>query len=241
MAVMASLVCVGAHLHCAALAQEQAPGVYRTPGEAQPKEAVEIDSGWVVAYGVLLPRPYRVEFRDDTVRINDIPYNPRRRAKPDTTITMPHPKFDIEHALVRTYVEEYRLHGEVAAQQKVLEKFQPDSLIATVQFDSMGDFATITWTDGQSELLLLYSWLDTYPSKEELLLQSKRYLEGHLRAGDMITFEGLDVSYTIAEQIIQTVRDIKSGKLPIEAGKLKLKGLSNAKLAQDILDNLDHW
>jgi hypothetical protein len=243
-AVKALLFCLAALPCSKAIAQEQAPGVYRTPEEIKAKETTEIDSGWVVAYGALLTKPYRVEFRDDTIRINDVPYEPTQNPKIDSTIFMHDLKYEISQALTKTYKEEYKLHGREAAEKTVLERFKPDSIISKIEFDSVDGNATVTWWDGQTEYYYLDSWLEAYPDNQEIRMRVKVSTSSELSAGGMVAFgDGyhLNLPLSKGKQVFDILEEIKTGKISVYFGKVKLMTIAHEAFANDIVKNIDKW
>jgi hypothetical protein len=228
-------------------AQEQAPGVFRTPEELQKPAEDGINSGWVVAYGVLLNRPYFVEFRDDTVRINEIPWFPRRESG-DSMKKEVSPKSAIYRRILQTYWDYYLSSGKAVAEEKVLQEFGTDTLISKMEFDPETDDLLVTWLDGLPEVLYLQEGLAARmgfsPSQEEIRRDAAAVSKADLAAGKMIVF-GVNYSKTLgsksALQIIGLTDDIRNGAVSKERGQTELRKYVNAEFADDVMENIDRW
>jgi hypothetical protein len=227
-------------------AEESAPNQHQTLEERTAEPSKGINSGWVVAYGALLTKPYRVEFRDDTIRINDLPFNPRKMES-DSTLFVKSPKHEILHALEKTYVDEYSLHGFEAAKQKVQNRFGTDSLISKIKFDTLGN-AALVWSDGQTEDIYLYASIarrmGRWPQPEELRLRNMENLIHALNMEQMIAFGG---KYTIVlnqertQETIEQIRDINRKRASIFGGRGMLTVIVGKDFAEDVVKNLDSW
>ena len=227
--------------------QEDAPGVFRTQEEMEKAEEEGINSGWVVAYGVLLKRPYLVEFRDDTVTINGIPWFPRR----EESDSMKHkisPQSAFYKKILDTYVDCYLTSGKETAEEKVLQKFASDTLVSKMVFDPETDDLIVTWSNGLPEVLYLQEGLAARyggtPSQEEIRSDAAQVARTDLERGSMIVF-GSNYSKIIkpksAQQIIVLINDTKNGHLSAENAKTALSKYVNTRFADDIVNNIDNW
>jgi hypothetical protein len=233
--------------------QDHAPGVYRTPEEMQKPVEEGINSGWVVAYGVLLKRPYFVEFRDDTVWINNVSFSPTKKApgwKRRTVVAshMDSLKFFTTDTLVEKYLQYLNTKGEQNARELIKEEYKDNSLITKIEFGPERFTLHLEYVDGSRQNILWDPSMPESPSYEERIREKYHDVEGiksYLRSGGMIVFSYKPpTTYypaDLADELLQVVRDVKDGKLSLQKGEMRLGEMTTKKQAEEIIENIESW
>ena len=234
--------------------QEEAPGVFRTQEEMEQPEEEGINSGWVVAYGVLLQRPYLVEFRDDTIWINDQQFNPSRKPpgwkRPELTIDeFTKRKYYASDSLVNKFYSYKDEYGIEKAKEMILEEYKNHDVITKVRFGTQRFTMHMYFSDGMHEGFSWEPFEIEPPTEEEILEKRLREVDGtksYLRnnKGMIIFSYDLPVSFLqkdTAENIAKIIMSVKSEKISKEVGENKLQNIIPLKHAQEILDNIESW
>jgi hypothetical protein len=234
-------------LHIDMMAQDQD----YSPVEIQETGIDGINSGWVVAYGVPVLKPYKLSIRDDTVFINDIPYDPAIFYT-NLTDTIPMEvklKFERLHRLESLYVDCYMTSGRDSAVNLVEQEFERDTLTSKMVFTKHDNpDLMLTWWDGEEEAVLLHSLVmgkqGYYPSRNELQADLIKSVRGHLRNGGMIAFGNgyhRRMSPESAHRIFKIVEDVKSQKLPKQTAQQQLEELVIPIFGREVINNIDKW
>jgi len=244
-------------LMTALYAQEQAPGVFRTPEELQKAPAEGINSGWVVAYGVLLKRPYFVEFRDDTVWIDNVQYLPRKpnpNAKPPEVRQFS--EFELRKAALRqkiadTYLEYCQTRSYEEAQRMVIEEFTQDTLVSSIEFTKSGRSFWIEYKDGQRcnmPLVIAKVESGTVITPEERMAVRRNevnLVRRDLRRNNMFVFGFGGAEITLgpddAEKVLSIVALLKAGTRSVVDGQTELGRLIDKPSAKEIVENIEAW
>jgi hypothetical protein len=234
------------------------PNYYWTQEQHTPEEGNAINCGYVVAFGVLLPRPYHVAFRDDTVWINYVAYqptqpdpNPPQYPEPGDTITqIASILVDIENKYPSSKVQ----YGEKRAQEMILQEYKDHALISTITFTEDGKELWVEFVTGFRANVLRKTSKITNPrrppaTKQELTLQRQKkvgYLQRVLRKDKMILF-GYNCPKKIISsrewiQLFHIVEKTKKGDFSADEGRDKIIELLYwSKFADDIMQNLNTW
>jgi hypothetical protein len=120
-------------------AQEQFIPMYPVPKDEGAQGIEPIYTGVVIAYGETIDPPYYVEFRNDTVWVNNIPVEPTIKTWEEEPIEIVVSEVRRrEYALVDSIGSDYiRFHdnyGEKRAMDMILEKYMPDTLTEKIEF-----------------------------------------------------------------------------------------------------------
>jgi hypothetical protein len=239
--------------------QDQAPGTYRTPEEMQKPAEEGINSGWVVAYGVLLKRPYFVEFRDDTVRINNVQYLPRKKNPTVNSPGMLPPmelnaqEFRLAQEIDDTFNVYWKAYGWEQAHQMVLDKYRGHPLISSIEFTPSGRSVWITFSDGARWNQGLIETVDygygpplsgedrMAIRRNEVNLVRSDLMKGHLMIFGYSGYESID-SGEKGSQLVGVVNSIKGGTMSLEEGRKQLKGiLGYDKLVEEVMSHIESW
>jgi hypothetical protein len=240
---------------------QKEPAYMEREGE-KGEEVQAIDSGYVVAYGKLLSRPYYVTISDDTIRINGVAYSPKP-PNPNPPVYPQPSDTSLRIAALMTEMQEvifalYKDYPAPKAREMVLQQYSKNPLVSEIKYDDkMKQFHVIFfdrrvgWSfDTEEKIQPL--WM---PSPEEREANRKSYQEGiqwQLRHGQMILFA---YSYTMTihredgDNILGIVCDIKRGIIGAEGGKSRLMDVLKVgggesyeeKIVQDIIDNVSTW
>ena len=231
------------------------------------EEVQGINSGYVVAYGKLLPRPYYVTIRNDTVWINNAAYQPVL-TDPNLTVGMPEisdsirKKAELGGSIQNDYVKYYQTYGLEKAQVMLKEKYLGIPLVSELCYktfaDSIGEIVEkydgfcVEFTDGTFKIL--YATTSTsrggpriFPPEDP---QVKRQMAVNrvkklLREGwtFLISYSTeLNTHENIVEEVKQVLLDLKNGEVSLEVAEEKVKGIIHDPwITQDILDNYESW
>jgi hypothetical protein len=260
--LVANIVLLATH----AYAQEPPSNIWRDlrkdPLVAKPKVTEDggILCGYVVAFGVLLPRPYYVTLREDTIWINDIAFEPIR-PNPSPPPVEPHVEYsDSANRLdsllseMETRVPELsKQYSEQKAHEMVLQEYQNHPLIKSLVYD---DSSKIFW--GESLIRGPFYVLSEkptpsnlhlpIPTREERVAQQQvvqKWVRQMLLDGGVILIGhnfGVRAIGSDAYTIIDTVLKVKRDSVAVEEGKERiLKVVHDEKMAQDIVEHLDSW
>ena len=233
--------------------QEEAPGVFRTQEEMEQAEEEGINSGWVVAYGVLLKRPYLVEFRDDTVWINDQQFSPRRKPagwkRPELTIDeFTKRKFFAMDSLEKKFNQYRKEYGDNKAKEMILEEYKNHDVIIKVEFGPERFSGHIYLSDGWHEGFSWEPFEIEPPTEEEILEKRLREVDGtksYLRNKGMIIFSyKLPISFIpedIAKELVKVIENLKAEKIKPDAGEKQLQQRIPLKHAKEIISNIESW
>ena len=239
--------------------QEEAPGVFRTQEELEQAEEEGINSGWVVAYGVLLQRPYLVEFRDDTVWINDVQYEPRKKnpaikpkeVKPPNEIDQK--KEDLRHEIFVKFYDYKKSYGFNKAYRMVVDEFKEDSLISSLELSESGYTMFINYIDEDRKAFPTKAAMidyDGYVLTEEDRITIRRnevnFVKSRLKRKEMFIFGygGAEICLGAddAKEILTVVKQVKEGKTSHEDGKNQLSDIISDKTSpKEIIENIQSW
>ena len=251
--VIALTTCLGAQ------EQEEAPGVFRTQEEIEKAEEEGINSGWVVAYGVLLKRPYFVEFRDDTVWINDVQYEPRKKnpAIKPKEVKPPNEndqkKEDLRHEIFVKFYDYKKSYGFNKAYKMVVDEFKDDSLISSLELSESGYTMFINYIDEDRKAFPTKAAMidyDGYVLTEEDRMAIQRndvnLVKSDLKRNYLLVFgysgyEFIDEGEH-GKQLLNIVNAIKSGEMSMDNGRENLLGiLRYPKLVEEVMNNINSW
>jgi hypothetical protein len=246
------------------LAQEQPSNIFRdlekNPIKTEVKETEDggILCGYVAAFGVFLPRPYYVTFRDDTVWINDIAYYPRR---PDPNLPPIEPQdelsdtaqavFDLWRELRSKVPELYGQYGEQKTREMVMQEYQNNPLIKSFAFDESakvfrGEFPV----GGRFYVPLVKSHVPPRPTPPpEEVTRGRQCIKNSIRQllldGGIYLFGYNFETHAIgsgAYEIIDTILKVKRDGVSVNEGKKRIqKVIWDERMTQDIIEHLDSW
>jgi hypothetical protein len=262
------LIMVGASVLTAGLfsvadlyAQDQAPGVIRTPGEMQKPPNEGINSGWVVAYGVLLKRPYFVEFRDDTVWINIVQYLPRKKKSEPPKEVVQQTERDLQIKILKRLIEQTydslrSTRSQNEAKDILSQEFASHPMISEFiySYDGGGTLWLQAKLKGGGQIftsLEVQKWDDFGPPitdeqrmavrRNEVNLVRSDLMKGHLMIFGYSGYESID-SGEKGSQLVGVVNSIKGGTMSLEEGRKQLKGiLGYDKLVEEVMSHIESW
>jgi len=236
--LIASLVLGSCGLGFALYGQENDTKMYLEPkgkGEGE-KEADSIYTGKVIAYGELLSAPYYVEFRNDTVWINDIPIIPPIRTfeeeQPNIIVSETRKlQQEISKQCFSDYMKDVEKLGVDGAKNMILNKYLADSLVEQIEFYPSSTGITIKFTDGFETHSGFFGEIRTdgklvdynrVATEEELIEVRKVELDmirTQLSKGFLKIFGycyGLDIQPGRAQGVINTLESIARGEQTYE-------------------------
>lgn len=237
---------------------------YLTPGEEKrDEEGYTIYSGYVVAMGVLLPRPYIVAFREDTVWINNIALDPPR----DNPIPPPYiPPSDTAMERIAVWYDlrdNYPIWrdslGEQKAQEMVRKKYENNWVVKKIEFSEDGKNLWVTFIEGYRRDVLERPVtlkrvcdprdpnVDYKAKRREEKQRRLQITRNNLQRGGIVLFGYSDSDMQFlqpeeAQRILELVRNIKNGSVSLEFFKSEMyQILTSVKMSQEILDNIHSW
>ena len=241
-------------LYC--FAQED-PG-YIDEKEAKGEEIQEINSGYVVMHGILLPRPYYVSLRDDTIRINDIPFRPLAPDPNPPVYRYPQLNDTAEQIIAlmsemrEKIIELFEEYPEERAEMEVFREYARNPLIRDmIYIECERRFYVVYEGTRMSWSFYTYNRTTTYsriPSHDEIMVHRKvgyERIQSRLKRGNM-TFRDYGREKVIHEEdaikIIQIVCSLKQGIIGADVGRERILDiLHDEEITQDIIDNVDSW
>jgi hypothetical protein len=219
----------------------------------EPREGIH--NGLVIAYGVKIPQPYFVTYKDDTTYINDVPFRPSRRDpsfKPRKIVVseLATLKHNYLARLTDSYVQYRKEYGAKKAEEMIQEQYGGDTLITELTFKG-SDQLWVKWVKNGVEYIPLYDLMmrdaGLFPTEEEIRqnrIENIKYIEEILESDGTIAFgynyeTGFSVNAT--EEVLDIIRSVKEGKISISEGKKELHRKIHGGLVEDIFKNLDSW
>ena len=221
-------------------------------------EEAGINTGWVVAYGVLLKRPYLVEFRDDTVWINDVQYEPRKKnpaikpkeVKPPSELYLQ--KVKLRREIEDTFNVYWKTYGWEEGHQMILDKYLDHPLISSLEYTESGKSVWITYSDGdrrnQGLREVIWEHYGPVSSPEDRMAVRRNevnLVKSWLQGSSMLVFgHGGAVNVFPAEdahRIMNIASQIKKGERATDDGKQQLIKIIDKPSAEEIMENLESW
>jgi hypothetical protein len=191
-------------------AQEEPAYMYLEPKDKGEEGVERIYTGVVIAYGERIDPPYYVEFKNDTVWINNIPVipavRPWHKEQPEVVVTdEDRRRHTLGKSIINDFITYNNTYGEERAISMILEKYLPDTTISEIEFRRKREYV--------STIRLKYS--DGYLSR--------------LTFSDMRLTDGTIVSFTrkIPSQEILKEREIQATiiRSQLKRGFLRIFGL----------------
>ena len=224
----------------------------------EPKEEVLVDgieTGQVIAFGRLTRPPYRVTVKSNKIFINEFQVLPRKtrsekEAKKIEVLESTRNKHELIQTISNRYVDWVIESDKKEAKLKLIDFVKNQPLIDG--YELKGESLLITFTDGNSEELLLHTARmkreGNYPSNNELekmRLDYGKRMQKALEKGMIIAF-GYDYTLLIpelsAKENISYIRNILS-KSASEDEKTKSlqKKFKKKAFVQDLISNQGSW
>jgi len=254
-----SLLVLGACLQVTALygQEEKAPMYLEQKGEGEAEQAEPIYTGLVIAYGVRIPPPYYVTFRNDTIRINEVPWGPTRRPPGWNPEVIEVPEWSRrEYALFlgikRIFCDNLKLYGFQVAKDSVIQQYGSDTLLSSLEFGPMGNGIILTYKDDRHLIIDLPSLCLPAPRKAEVdsfmdaqHVQSVAGIRTNLRNGATIIYSYTGGYHYLwkddAAEFQRIMRDAKRGIITSEDAAKGLKKMMPERYISEIMANLESW
>jgi hypothetical protein len=240
-------------------AQEKKKDIFMYLPKDWTKEQVgdkAIDNGYVVVFGRLIPRPYYVEFRNDTIFINDIPYLPKIKdpdLPPGAASQEEIQRRSLEFDIGPTYLYYKRHHGEQKAKEMIVADYQSHPRIVNMTFNEDASELWVELDNGSRVNMLAEYLVRSYkgprrsvPERREDRMEEVGKVRARLNSGGMI-FLGRRGSVTkypakSARVIYETVLDLRNANISLEEKKKRLFELFHHETpVNDIVENIDTW
>jgi len=208
-----------------------------------------IQTGYVVAFGRLIPPPYKVTRENNVILINNIQIFPRPQKKSvDKEKKNVVPELAVKkHELTTSIFEKYENWSKTAGVKEAksrLENFlNSQSLIKSYQWND--ETLIITYNDGDSEGLWLNTARVTHKSPSEIETENITIifmqLQEDIKEGRLVAF-GYDYTLTMPASDIDLVKDIILKSISNnEKRDLLLKKSLKKSFVEDLLSNQDSW
>lgn len=224
----------------------------------EPKEKVlaeGIETGQVIAFGRPIVPPYEVTVQSNKLLINEFQVVPKKRrstkeAKNVEVSEFTRHKRELIQNIFNRYADWVTGSNVEEAKRKLIEFLNNQSLID--QYELKGESVFITFTDGNSEELLLHTARmrreGKFPSESELekmRLNIGRRLREHLSQGGVIAF-GYDYTLLIpiqsAREDISFMRDTLSKNVSEDDKIMLLQDRFKKKaFVKDLISQQQSW
>jgi hypothetical protein len=214
-----------------------------------------IETGYVIALGRPIKLPYRVTMKSNNIFINEFQVVPRKtrgekELKKVEISESTRNKHQLIQAIFKSYGDWVIESNVKKAKSKLIAFLSNQPLIKN--YELKGESLLITFTDGNSEELLLHAARmrreGKFPSQSELekmRLNICRKFEGHLRKGGIIAF-GYDYTLLIpslsAKENILFVRSTLSKSISEgEKSELLQSTFKKKAFVKDLISNQHSW
>jgi hypothetical protein len=254
-----SLLMLGACVQGVALygQEEKAPMYLEQKGEGEALQAEPIYTGLVIAYGVRIPPPYYVTLRNDSVFINDVLLEPRKREPgSDTISTVVHewaiPEYQLESEIGNRFKWYFRRDGFEKTRQRIFREYSDNPLLDSLVFKDQV-FLVLYYKSGHPiHMDLAGRMLPPTPpvSRDSLvhdnLVRLVKGTQSDLRRNCVLLYsykggEGY-LWKEEAEEFKKIVHDAKNGRISLEEARVKLNAMILDKsMVPQILEHLDSW
>lgn len=214
-----------------------------------------IETGYVIAFGRPIKPPYRVTMKSNNIFINDFQVVPRKtqsekKAKKIEISESTRNKHQLIQAIFKSYGDWVVESNVKKAKSKLIAFLSNQPLIKN--YELKGESLLITFTDGNSEELLLHAARmkreDKFPSSnnlEKMRLDYGKKMKEALQKGMIIAF-GYDYTLLIpnvsAKENISYMKNILPKSISKnEKDKLLLMRFKKKAFVKDLISNQHSW